>query len=119
MDVNAYRQRLIKLEARLSKRLSREISYGREQVIDTAADAGDTSVADESESEDFSEAELDASTLQQVRDALRRIEDGTYGRCVVDGQPIEPQRLQAVPWTPYCAKHQNQREAASKPRLTM
>src|SRR5262245_32993498 len=119
MDVNAYRQRLIKLEARLSKRLSSEVSYGREQVIDTAADAGDTSVADESESEDFTEAELDASTLQQVRDALQRIEDGTYGRCVVDGGPIEPKRLDAVPWTPYCAKHQNLREVGSKPRPTL
>jgi DnaK suppressor protein len=119
MDVNAYRQRLIKLEARLSKRLNREVSYGREQLIDTAADAGDSSVADESESEDFTEAELDGSTLQQVRDALQRIEDGTYGRCIVDGQPIEPKRLQAIPWTPYCAKHQNMREAASKPRPTL
>src|SRR5262245_6191132 len=119
MDVNAYRQRLITLEARLSKRLSREVSYGREQLIDTAADAGDTSVADESESEDFPEAELHGPTLPQGRDALQRIEDGTYGRCIVDGQPIEPKRLQAVPWTPYCAKHQNLREAGSKPRPTL
>ena len=78
MDVNAYRQRLLKLELRLSKRLSREVSYGREQVIDTAADAGDASVVDESESEDFTEAELDATILGQVREALRRIQNGTY-----------------------------------------
>jgi hypothetical protein len=31
--------------------------------IDTAADAADASVADESESEDFTEAELDAISL--------------------------------------------------------
>jgi hypothetical protein len=31
------------------------------QFLDTAADAGDASVADESESEDFTEAELDAT----------------------------------------------------------
>jgi hypothetical protein len=46
----------------------------RQQLLDTAADAADESVADESESEDFTEAELDATILQQVQDALRRIE---------------------------------------------
>jgi RNA polymerase-binding transcription factor DksA len=54
-------------------------------LLDTAADAADESVADESESEDFTEAELDATILQQVQDALRRIEDGTYGQCLIDG----------------------------------
>ena len=31
---------------------------------------------------------------------------GTFGRCVVDGGAIDDKRLQAVPWTPYCQKHQ-------------
>jgi RNA polymerase-binding transcription factor DksA len=47
-------------------------------------------VADGSESEDFTEAELDATTLQEVQAALRRIESGTYGRCLIDGAPIDP-----------------------------
>ena len=119
MDVNSYRQRLIELEASLSHHLRRDLASGREQLIDTAADAGDASVADESESEDFAEAELDASTLQQVQAALRRIEDGTYGQCLVDGGPIESKRLDAVPWAPYCIRHQRLLEAASKPKPTL
>jgi quercetin dioxygenase-like cupin family protein len=51
MDVNYYRRRLLELEASLSSHIRREIDSGREQLIDTAADAGDESVADESESE--------------------------------------------------------------------
>jgi hypothetical protein len=46
-----YRRRLLELEARLSSHIRREIESGREQLIDTAAGAGDESVADESESE--------------------------------------------------------------------
>jgi DnaK suppressor protein len=88
-------------------------------VIDTAADTGDAGVADEGESEDFTEAELDATALQQIRDALQRIEDGTFGRCVVDGGPIEPTRLEAVPWTPFCLKHQTLLEEASHPTPTL
>jgi RNA polymerase-binding transcription factor len=106
MDVQKYKERLLELEARLSTRVARQRQQAREQVLDEPRDAADDSVADEAESEDLTEAELDATVLQQVRDALRRIEDGTFGRCVVDGEPIEPKRLEAVPWTPYCLKHQ-------------
>jgi DnaK suppressor protein len=110
MDVTRYKQRLLALETRLSARAAREREGAREQVRDTPGDIGDASTADEGQSEDFAEGELDATVLQQVRDALARIDAGTYGRCVVDGGPIEPQRLEAVPWTPYCLKHQAQLE---------
>ena len=119
MDFSSYRQRLIELEARLSSHIRQDLDSGREQVIDTAADAGDTSVADESESEDYTDAELDATILQQVQAALRRIESGTYGRCLVDDAPIDPKRLDAVPWAPYCIKHQRLLEAASRPKPTL
>lgn len=119
MDVNSYRQWLIELEASLSNHIRWNVSSGREQLIDTAADAGDASIADESESEHFTEPELDATTLQQVQAALRRIENGTFGHCLVDGGPIESQRLDAIPWAPYCVRHQKLLEAGSRPKPTM
>jgi DnaK suppressor protein len=48
-----------------------------------------------------------------VRDALDRVADGTFGTCIIDGEPIEEQRLEAVPWTPYCLKHAQGREVAA------
>lgn len=110
-----YRQRLLDLEASLLSRTTRDVKTGREQSIDTAADAGDASVADESDSEDFTQAELDATILRQVHDALRRIENGTYGQCLIDGGPIDPKRLDALPWVPYCIGHQKSLDAASRP----
>jgi DnaK suppressor protein len=115
MNVQEYKRRLLELETRFSTRAARERQAAREQVLDSAGDTGDASMADEVESEEFTRAELDATVLQQVRDALRRIDDGTFGRCVVDGEPIEPKRLEAVPWTPYCLKHLKLLEAASRP----
>ena len=106
MNTNYYRRQLLELEASLSSHIRREMDAGREQLIDTAADAGDESVADESESEDFTQAESDSTVLQQVQAALRRIESGTYGQCLIDGGPIDPKRLDAVPWAPYCVRHQ-------------
>src|SRR5439155_26403952 len=36
--------------------------------------------------------------LTEVEDALKRIEDGTYGKCVNCGRPIPEKRLEAIPW---------------------
>jgi DnaK suppressor protein len=119
MEVKSYKQRLLELEARLSSHLRRDLASGREQLVDTAADVGDASVADESESEDFTEAELDTTTLQQVQAALRRIENGTFGQCLADGGPIVLRRLDAIPWAPYCVRHQELPEAASRPKPTL
>jgi DnaK suppressor protein len=73
-------------------------------------------VADEVASEAFTEAEHNSDVLQQVRDALDRVADGTFGRCIVDGGPIEEQRLEAMPWTPYCLKHAQRLEVAASSR---
>jgi RNA polymerase-binding transcription factor len=108
MDVNRYKQRLLELEARLSAQTTREREEARGQVLDGPGDSGDVSVTEEARSAEFADADRRATTLQQVREALERIADGTYGQCVVDGGPIEPQRLEAVPWTPYCLKHQEE-----------
>jgi RNA polymerase-binding transcription factor DksA len=44
---------------------------------------------------------------------------GTYGRCLVDGEPIELARLDAAPWAAYCRRHQEQLEAASRSKPTL
>lgn len=113
MNVQPYKQRLLDLEKTLSARIGRAVAEGRGEFIDSAHDAGDASVADEVASEQFTEAEQGSAILQQVRDALTRLDAGTFGKCIVDGGPIEPQRLDAVPWTSYCLKHEQLRNEAT------
>lgn len=48
--------------------------------------------------------------LAQVDAALKRIEDGTFGLCAADGQPIPIERLRAVPWATLCIDHQRRQE---------
>lgn len=36
--------------------------------------------------------------LTEVEQALTRIDQGTYGRCVDCGNPIPEKRLEAIPW---------------------
>jgi DnaK suppressor protein len=116
MNIQQYKQRLLDLETTLSARIAHEAAQGLGEFIDAAHDVGDTSVADEVASEEFIEAEHNSAVLQQVRDALGRVADGTFGTCIVDGGPIEEPRLEAVPWTPYCLKHAQGLEVAASPR---
>jgi DnaK suppressor protein len=44
--------------------------------------------------------------LRNVRGALRRISDGTFGVCLHCEEDISPKRLAAVPWTAYCIQCQ-------------
>ena len=106
MNVQHYKQRLLDLEKTLSERTGRAVAEGRGAFIDSAHDVGDASVAGEVASEQFTEAERDSTVLKQIRDALARVDKGTFGKCIVDGGPIEEKRLDAVPWSPYCLKHE-------------
>ena len=116
MSPQHYKQRLLDLETALSARIGREANRSRSEFIDAAHDAGDASVADERASQEFTEAEHNGDVLQQVRDALGRLADGTFGKCIVDGGPIEEPRLEAVPWSAYCLKHATRLEAAASSR---
>src|SRR6476660_2693978 len=53
----------------------------------------------------------ESNLLRNVRAALRRIDDGSFGVCVHCDEEISPKRVAAVPWTPYCIQCQ---EAADK-----
>jgi RNA polymerase-binding transcription factor DksA len=41
----------------------------------------------------------DQNALYEIDQAIRRIQDGTYGICEATGQPIPEERLEAIPWT--------------------
>jgi DnaK suppressor protein len=44
----------------------------------------------------------DSNLLRNVRGALGRIEDGSFGVCQHCEEDISPKRLAAVPWTAFC-----------------
>jgi RNA polymerase-binding transcription factor DksA len=109
IDVNRFRRRLQELERELARRFGAEAETARE-AGDDQGDAGDQARVGELKDHYFILANADAATLAEVRAALRRIDNGTFGRCVADGEPIEIARLESVPWAPYCLKHQRERE---------
>jgi len=43
--------------------------------------------------------------LNQVKEALARLDAGRYGLCTVCGEEIEPERLEALPFATRCKTH--------------
>jgi DnaK suppressor protein len=40
--------------------------------------------------------------IREIEEALRRVDDGTYGVCLECGKPIERHRLEVQPWANLC-----------------
>jgi DnaK suppressor protein len=95
------------LEARLEE-LERVVRNRDAITIEKSADALD-------EVQHAAERELairnldrESHMLRNVRSALRRINDGSFGICAHCEEEISPKRLNAVPWTALCIQCQEQ-----------
>ncbi len=54
-------------------------------------------------------------TLEEVAAALRRIEQGTFGRCEECGKEISRERLKAIPFTRLCIGCAREEETPAAP----
>lgn len=73
-------------------------------------DLGEAASEDTQTSLSFVAASATHDMLGEVLDAIRRIEQGTFGVCERTGQPIEPERLEAIPWARYSLQGQTELE---------
>jgi len=102
MDVNALKEMLLR------KRGDILTGGGRDPLtvtLDTNTRQGD--LADQATGNNEVHIQLklkqtDAKILQAIEEALRRIDEGTYGVCRDCGEPIADARLDAIPWTRVC-----------------
>jgi DnaK suppressor protein len=56
----------------------------------------------------------ESNLLRNVRAALRRIDDGSFGTCLHCEEEISPKRVAAVPWAPFCIQCQEQADRAQE-----
>ena len=98
----ARKDALIRLHSRLVKRrdaLRKALSGDLESLSDYANDEISTQLA-----------ELESRELEQIENALRRIEEGAYGSCEHCGGKIAEARLNALPYTNTCIECQREAE---------
>ena len=113
MTTEGYRQRLRDEERGLQTQLTLLEGEARGLDIEEVRDTTDTATSSELSEESLEESSRMSATLVQVREALQRIEAGTYGICAMCGRPIEPARLLAVPWASHCLEDQEKLERQS------
>lgn len=56
-------------------------------------------------------AAQDRRVIREIDEALKRIDDGTYGLCELTNQPISEERLDEIPWARYTIEAARQIEA--------
>ncbi len=79
------------------------------------ADQHPADVASETEARelDVAQQKMFAARIGLIDQALRRLERGEYGRCVICGREIPQQRLDLVPETPYCIEDAEREQQGS------
>lgn len=113
MDIGHFRERLLDKQRELLDDLDRAEADSRMAVQPEPGDPIDEATSAELQAAAAAEGSLEYGELVLVREALERIRHGTYGTCIDCGRPIEPARLEAVPWTPYCRQDQERHDAVS------
>ncbi|HED52963.1 MAG TPA: TraR/DksA family transcriptional regulator [Phycisphaerales bacterium] len=58
-------------------------------------------------------AEVDRKLIQEIDDAIERINAGTFGICEHTLEPIDLKRLEELPWTRYSIKAAQELERSS------
>src|SRR4030095_11524906 len=79
---------------------------------DGVEDSGEMSQLDLNRSTALDLATRQTQLIEDIDEALQRIEDGTYGQCVRCGKPLDEERLKAMPTAKYDAECQAAIEAA-------
>jgi DnaK suppressor protein len=111
IDLNVMKKRLQDKQAELQRSLA-GLTQAHPQPVGPI-EANDGAPDSEEVAVDFLEMQQEQSIqaneqalLTQVRAALKRIEQGTYGKCVECGRPIPEKRLEAIPWAARDIEHE-------------
>lgn len=102
MNIEEIRDRLVARREELRAREVR-VNTGLRQHPDlSTSDYGDVSTESERNGILTALSRTTDAELKRIDDALQRLLAGRYTTCAVCGEEIEPQRLEAVPYTDRC-----------------
>lgn len=113
-DLMLHRERLLVLRARLQGDMTQmeDTALNKDHNQNHMAELG-TGNFDQEFTLSLLGSENDA--LDQIDGALKRIEDGTYGRCQACGVEIPEARLEAIPYAAQCVRCASQEEEGHGP----
>lgn len=109
-DYKRIEKQLTALERRMIDELSEKL--GRVQNISSADPSELLDIAADGELDYLSAvlAEAGAVTIEEIKQALQKLKDGTYGICEACGKRIPKRRLQVRPFATQCVKCKQRQE---------
>ena len=102
VETGGVQEILERLEAELVQLLRRQDGI----AIEKSADPMDEIQSASERELAIRSADRESALLRQVKSALQRIHDGSFGICTECDTAISPKRLAAVPWTTRCIRCQ-------------
>jgi DnaK suppressor protein len=82
--------------------LSKYIKGEDRQLVESVLDSGDWSVIDLNEDVKLKILRSHTETLAKIDEAIRKLDEGTYGVCDDCGDEINPERLKILPFAIRC-----------------
>jgi DnaK suppressor protein len=86
----------------------------KRQIVEAVMDDADLSVVDLAEDISLKQLSTHRDTLKKIDEALRKLEEGTYGICEMCGDEITEERLKILPFAIYCRDCQEKIELMEK-----
>lgn len=112
------RRLLIKMREDIVKEAKNEIRKFKEgekkQMVESVMDDGDLSFVDLSEDISLKQLSAHRDKLIKIDEALRKINENTYGLCEDCGDEISVERLKIIPFASYCRDCQEKKEIFDK-----
>jgi len=108
--IKVFRERLEEKKQEILETFTKNKNYGKEADGEPSQDIADKAANSHTKEFLFSLSSAERRLLQQVDDAISRIEERRYGVCASCEDPMNLKRLQAVPWATLCISCQEKQE---------
>src|SRR5579871_1276202 len=102
VDMRIVQQMLVRKEGELARMLRKPDGI----VIERSADQMDEIQYASERDLAIGNVHRESRLLREVKAALQRVHDGSFGTCIECEIPISPKRLAVVPWALRCTKCQ-------------
>ena len=108
--VRVFRDKLMVRRESLVGQVQQAELYSRERDSEATQDPADMAANAYTKELLVSMSDNDRQMLNLIDEALERMDDSGYGKCIRCEQPLPEKRLEAVPWARHCVRCQDLHE---------
>jgi DnaK suppressor protein len=109
-DLSIIKKQLIKNKAEFLNKINAVKRNIDDKGHGEVGDEIDAAVSNNDKEIFFGLTETVKITMDEINEALGKIEKGIYGKCECCGKEIDIKRLKSIPWSRYCIQCQEEAE---------